>query len=755
MPVIVQTAHGGIDTVVSAMRAGAVDFVVKPVGAERLQVSLRNALSASALETEFQRLKRSRAGTLTFKDIVTRNARMQQVLRTAEKATASLIPVLIEGESGVGKELIARAIHGSGERRAKPFVAVNCGAIPENLVESTLFGHEKGAFTGATEKHTGKFVEASGGTLFLDEVGELPPAAQVKLLRAIQEGQVDPVGARKPVKVDVRIISATNRNLIADVKNGRFREDLFYRLHVFPITVPPLRERPEDIPDLVRHFLVRFAAEEGKRIRAVSADALAVLNAHPWPGNVRQLENAVFRAVVLADGDEIGTGEFPQLAARDAWPRPPSRPRLMTCRSRPRRIPRPRCSSTRARHQSARPRAGRATSPTPCALLDAAGNVRPLEELEADVIRFAIAHYRGQMSEVARRLRIGRSTLYRKLDDIGLGAEKSGEAGGKRGHRVTPAANYAQVMRPRLRPRLISLELWSHFVRWVGVCGFPGRMRFGVCFASSHGDLRDSSMQGRRFDRILTGTAIALVLGLRARGPDWRQSQSAIEALVPMPEPANLPPPSIADLDPPTETTGSTVINLPDPPDLPPPTFTDVAAPAAPAPEAKPAEVATPAPAAGPEARPTEVATPTPAPAPAPVVVAHPDQPLRDAIRELVSGKLGRFVDRKAERTAVEAFYSSRDYEPLWTGMNGATERARQAINHLRHADADGMDPSDYPVPSIAADAAAGRARRSRDAFDAVGARLRAPRPDGPRALFARQRRHLLRAEPRRSRSTS
>src|SRR4029077_5242130 len=247
IPVIVQTAHGGIDTVVSAMRAGAADFVVKPVGAERLQVSLRNALSASALETEFQRLKRSRAGTLTFKDIVTRNARMQQILRTAEKATASLIPVLIEGESGVGRERIARAIHGAGERRAKPLVAVNCGATPENLVESTLFGHEKGAFTGATEKHTGKFVEASGGTLFLDEVGELPAAAQVKLLRAIQEDQVDPVGAKKPVKVDVRIISATNRNLIADVKTGRFREDLFYRLHVFPITVPPLRDRPEDI----------------------------------------------------------------------------------------------------------------------------------------------------------------------------------------------------------------------------------------------------------------------------------------------------------------------------------------------------------------------------------------------------------------------------------------------------------------------------------------------------------------------------
>ena len=430
IPVIVQTAHGGIDTVVSAMRAGATDFVVKPVGAERLQVSLRNALSVSALETEFQRLKRSRTGTLTFRDIITRNSRMQAVLRTAEKAAASLIPVLVEGESGVGKELIARAIHGSGERRAKPFIAVNCGAIPDNLVESTLFGHEKGAFTGATDRHVGKFVEASGGTLFLDEVGELPPAAQVKLLRAIQEGQVDPVGGKKPIKVDVRIISATNRNLIADVKNGRFREDLFYRLHVFPITVPPLRERPEDIADLVRHFLIRFAAEEGKRIRAVTGEALSLLNAHPWPGNVRQLENAVFRAVVLADGDEVGANEFPQLALHAIRAAAPA---AVPADELPRPVPEAVGSAPLILEEAP------ATSPQAAdtsgglgadalALVDAAGNVRPLDEIEAEVIRFAIARYRGQMSEVARRLKIGRSTLYRKLEEIGIGAEKSGSA---------------------------------------------------------------------------------------------------------------------------------------------------------------------------------------------------------------------------------------------------------------------------------------------------------------------------------------
>jgi DNA-binding NtrC family response regulator len=430
LPVIVQTAHGGIDNVVTAMRAGATDFVVKPVGAERLQVSLRNALAASVLEGELARIKRSRTGTLSFKDIITRSPRMQLVLRTAEKAATSAIPVLIEGQSGVGKELIARAIHGSGERRAKPFVAVNCGAIPDNLVESLLFGHEKGAFTGATERHTGKFVEASGGTLFLDEVGELPPAAQVKLLRAIQEGEVEPVGARKPVKVDVRLISATNRDLIADVKAGRFREDLFYRLHVFPVAVPPLCERPEDIPELTRHFLARFAAEEGKRTTRVSAEALALLAAYRWPGNVRQLENAVFRAVVLADGDIVGLAEFPQIASQLAHYVPTASvapelamPEAAAAESPPTAVDAGSHVSPVAPAFVPPPGFAPATVVPPIGaltLLDANGDMRPLEDIEADAIRFAIAHYRGQMSEVARRLRIGRSTLYRKLDSLGL-----------------------------------------------------------------------------------------------------------------------------------------------------------------------------------------------------------------------------------------------------------------------------------------------------------------------------------------------
>ncbi len=443
-PVIVQTAHGGIDNVVSAMRAGAHDFVVKPAGPERLDVSLRNALATKALAGELRRVKRSQDGTLTIADIISRSPAMRPVLQAAEKTAASNIPVLIEGESGVGKELMARAIHGSGIRRAKPFVAVNCGAMPENLVESILFGHEKGAFTGATEKHSGKFIEADGGTLFLDEVGELPPAAQVKLLRALQESEVEPVGSRKPIKVDVRIISATNRDLIADVKAGRFREDLFYRLHVFPITVPPLRRRPEDIAELARHFLARIAAEQGKRLRGFDAATLANLSAFPWPGNVRQLENAVYRAVVLADGDTVGIKEFPQLtnvgadtvdddnarSAMHALPdmMPDAAPTMAP--DMPLDLPADAGIDTASENtgnyvsiteRMARLQPGRLTMARPqLALTDSHDDVRPLDDIEREVIRFAIAHYRGQMSEVARRLKIGRSTLYRKLEGLGL-----------------------------------------------------------------------------------------------------------------------------------------------------------------------------------------------------------------------------------------------------------------------------------------------------------------------------------------------
>ena len=423
IPVIVQTAHGGIDNVVSAMRAGAQDFVVKPVGIERLQVSLRNALNTSALKGELQRIRHSREGRLTFADIITRSEAMAGVLRTAQKAAGSSIPVLIEGESGVGKELFARAIHGSSERKSKPFVAVNCGAIPDNLVESILFGHEKGAFTGATERHMGKFVEATGGTLFLDEVSELPLAAQVKLLRALQEGAVEAVGGRKPVKVDVRIISATNRKLLDRVKGGHFREDLFYRLHVLPLTLPPLRARREDIPHLLRHFLARFAAEENRSISGISGEAVAYLSGFDWPGNIRQLENAVYRAVVMSESDQLGLIDFPLVstsAPTTVGPDMTSDPITVA----------PSNSHLTGPVMVSGSDIPIAPLPSQGALmmLNGDGEVRPLDEMENDIIRFAISHYRGQMSEVARRLKIGRSTLYRKLDESQSGDSEQGNA---------------------------------------------------------------------------------------------------------------------------------------------------------------------------------------------------------------------------------------------------------------------------------------------------------------------------------------
>jgi DNA-binding NtrC family response regulator len=410
IPTIVQTANGSIEAVISAMRAGALDFVVKPVGAERLQVSIKNALRVDALEDEVRRLNRQASGILLFKDIASKSPDMERVVRLGERAAKSNIPVLLEGESGVGKEIIARAIQGASDRRGRPFVTVNCGALPENLIESILFGHEKGAFTGANEKHAGKFVDAHGGTLFLDEIGELPLDAQVKLLRALQEGEVDPVGGKRPVKVDIRLISATNQNLIELVKGGRFREDLYYRLNVFPIGVPPLRQRRDDIADLARRFAARFAAEEGKRLRGVGAEALALLAAYDWPGNVRQLENAVFRAVVLADGDELTVAEFPQIAAQ-----------VQGFDVRVPAAPAPFAQQIVREKEFVRVEIRDANV---MALLEQNGDMRRLEQIEAEAIRFALAHYRGRMSVMARKLGIGRSTLYRKMKEYGFAPTK-------------------------------------------------------------------------------------------------------------------------------------------------------------------------------------------------------------------------------------------------------------------------------------------------------------------------------------------
>ncbi|MEZ5812707.1 MAG: sigma-54 dependent transcriptional regulator [Rhizobiaceae bacterium] len=425
VPVIVQTARGTIETVIAAMRAGAFDFVVKPVSPERLKTALANALKVGRVENETRRRKPAPAGRLTFDDIVCASPAMERVLQLGRKAASTDIPVLIEGESGVGKELVARAIQGSGGRAGNPFVTVNCGAIPSNLVESILFGHEKGSFTGATEKHAGKFIEADTGTLFLDEIGDLPLDVQVKLLRAIQEGEVDPVGARRSHKVDIRLISATHRDLAAHVRDGAFREDLFYRLNVFPVTVPPLRDRREDIPALIKHFMAaNRAGDMGAGITGISAEAVAMLAAYDWPGNIRQLENAVLRAVVLCDGDTLGIDEFPQIRAQVDGIDLASVSDAPAC-TEPAGPP----ASSPLREAAAAMRFDAADTELPVgsgdvsgalSLLDGRGDVRPLSDVEHEMIRFAIDHYAGQMSEVARRLGIGRSTLYRKLKEYGI-----------------------------------------------------------------------------------------------------------------------------------------------------------------------------------------------------------------------------------------------------------------------------------------------------------------------------------------------
>nr|WP_255561690.1 sigma-54 dependent transcriptional regulator [Pseudohoeflea sp. DP4N28-3] len=447
IPVIVQTGQGGIETVVRAMRAGAHDFAVKPVSPERLLLAIGNAVRSSggAKGGDTERAGGKRVGG--FDDIVVASPAMDRILGLARRAAVSDIPVVLEGESGVGKELIAKAIQSESARRTKPYVTVNCGAIPENLVESILFGHEKGAFTGAVDSHMGKFAEADQGTLFLDEIGDLPTDVQVKLLRAVQDGEIETIGSRTKRKVDIRLISATHKDLIEEVKAGRFREDLYYRLNVFPIHVPPLRQRKEDIPELARHFTRRFAEATGRSpTLTLTADAMALLTAHDWPGNIRELENAVHRAVVLSETDRLTADLFPQVS--DSC----TSYRVSELADRDRvsagQAARSEASRNEAQAPALQPEDGWIGSAYPAreagphtrqdasavsagehpavrgsdmagalAAISPTGDVRPLADVEEELIRFALHFYRGQMSEVARRLGIGRSTLYRKLKD--------------------------------------------------------------------------------------------------------------------------------------------------------------------------------------------------------------------------------------------------------------------------------------------------------------------------------------------------
>ena len=373
--VILMTAYGTVETAVEAMRAGAYDFVEKPLKRMQIVKTVSKAMEKASLVAE-NRTLREEISQLRKREIIGNSPALRQVLEVAAQAAPSVATVLILGESGTGKELLARYVHTKSQRASGPFVAVNCAAIPESILEAELFGHERGAFTGAVQKREGRFAQARGGTLFLDEIGELSPSVQVKLLRVLQEGEYEPVGGRTQ-RADVRVVAATNRDLAAEVAAGRFREDLYYRLNVIAITSPPLRARPGDVPLLVEHFVKVFGQRNGKGPFTVTAAAMEKLSQHGWPGNVRELENTIERAVVLARTTVL---DLPDL---------------------PRQI----VETERARSE----------------IVVAIGT--PLEEIERTVIRETLRATQGDKRLTAQLLGIATRTIYRKL------AEERGAAG--------------------------------------------------------------------------------------------------------------------------------------------------------------------------------------------------------------------------------------------------------------------------------------------------------------------------------------
>jgi len=310
--VIIMSAFGTIPIAIEAMKRGAYDYISKPFNADEILLAIRKASERERLRKENQLLRDQVEGSFSFKQVITKSAAVKEIFQTIQKVADYKTTILLEGESGTGKEVIARSIHQNSNRSRKKFVAINCAAIPENLLESELFGHKKGSFTDATKDKRGLFEEASGGTVFLDEIGELPLHLQVKLLRVLQEEEILPVGATTPQKIDVRVIAATLRDLEQDVRSGRFREDLYYRLNVISLKLPPLRERKEDIPLLVKHFLKKHSAQLSLPVESISQEALAALVSYDWPGNIRELENCIERAIILSGESEIGITNLPK-----------------------------------------------------------------------------------------------------------------------------------------------------------------------------------------------------------------------------------------------------------------------------------------------------------------------------------------------------------------------------------------------------------------------------------------------------------
>ncbi len=378
--VVMMSAHGSIEKAVKSMKLGAYDFIPKPFDRDRLRITVRNALMTSSLEQQVSELRSELKQKYTFENIVGQSGAMKEVFKAVEKVVDSSVTVLIQGESGTGKELIARAIHYHSKTRAnKPFVAVNCTALPESLLESELFGHEKGSFTGAQGRRLGKFEQANTGTIFLDEIGLMSPSTQAKVLRVIQEREFERVGGSELIKVDVRIISATNCNLEEAMQNNKFREDLYYRLSVFPIKLPPLRDKKEDIPLLAAFFLKKYSDQENKKIEGISPDALELLMAYSWPGNVRELENAIERAIVLASTNEINAKDLP---------------------------PAVRSIGEKKIYESDNTLSSW------------------IEKLEQEALTQALLENEGNISKTAKKLGIGRATIYRKAKKYGLPINK-------------------------------------------------------------------------------------------------------------------------------------------------------------------------------------------------------------------------------------------------------------------------------------------------------------------------------------------
>ncbi|MCO4772077.1 MAG: sigma-54-dependent Fis family transcriptional regulator [Deltaproteobacteria bacterium] len=400
LPVTILTAQDDAKTAVEALRAGAYDYLAKPADRTRVVSTVRRSCEHHQIRQTLHSLEREVEGQ-GYEGLVGEAPATKALFRKIDRVAPSDVTVLVRGESGSGKELVARSLHSAGSRSSGSFVALNCAAIPENLQESELFGHEKGAFTGATSQRIGRFEEADGGTLFLDEVAELSLRLQAKLLRVLQERSFRRVGGQSEITPDFRLVTASHRDLLAEVRSGRFREDLYYRLAVFELTVPPLRERRGDIALLASTFLARFGEAEGRNLR-LSEDARAALEAHPFPGNVRELMNAMQRAAILAD-DVIGLEHLPprMLEAQALGP---------SSRSRPSRVV---PSHAEVTHDLTK---------TEQSLTDSEQNLRPrtLEEIERAAIEAALARNEGNLSAVVRELGIGRTTLYRKLDRYGL-----------------------------------------------------------------------------------------------------------------------------------------------------------------------------------------------------------------------------------------------------------------------------------------------------------------------------------------------